>query len=195
MHRLVSRTLTVFFAGSIVAPTLLAQCGLDWQPGTSAPGPQGPVAALAALQNGGLIAGGSFAVADGTSVGSIARWDGSAWQPLGSGVGSGVGSGAQVAAVAVAPGGTVYAGGTFLTAGGVAASRVASWNGSVWSPLGAGCNGRVAALCVLANGDLVAGGEFTTAGGVAATGVARWDGAAWSPIGAGPGGSCLALAP
>ncbi len=35
----------------------------------------------------------------------------------------------------------VYVGGTFLTAGGAPASRIAVWNGAVWSPLGSGLTG------------------------------------------------------
>ena len=42
----------------------------------------GGVYALA-LQGGDLIVGGSFTAAGGTPVSSIARWNGSAWQPLG----------------------------------------------------------------------------------------------------------------
>ena len=39
--------------------------------------------------------------------------------------------------------GKLIAGGYFTTAGGVAANRIASWDGSSWSPLGSGMNGYV----------------------------------------------------
>ena len=42
----------------------------------------------------------------------------------------------------------LYAGGGFTTAGGVAANRIAKWNGSAWSALGSGMNGAVYALAV-----------------------------------------------
>ncbi|MBE1491245.1 hypothetical protein [Plantactinospora soyae] len=89
-------------------------------------------------------------------------------------------SGARAAA---APG--LYAGGTFTEAGGVAVDRLATWNGSAWSRLGAsssaGPDGSVTALTVY-DGDLIAGGNFLTAGGVRVNGIARWDGAAWLPL-------------
>lgn len=71
----------------------------------------------------------------------------------------------------------LYAGGYFTNAGGVAASRVAKWDGSSWSALGSGINSWVYAL-TSHNGDLYAGGSFTIAGGVSAVYVARWDGSA-----------------
>jgi hypothetical protein len=63
-----------------------------------------------------------------------------------------------VHSLAVMPNGDIVAGGEFTTAGGLTASRIARWNGSSWSPLGAGMNGPVHALTVMPNGDLVAGG-------------------------------------
>lgn len=59
----------------------------------------------------------------------IARWDGAAWSPLGSGMNGAVlalslfddGSG---------QGPRIHAGGSFTTAGGVEASHIASWDGS-----------------------------------------------------------------
>jgi hypothetical protein len=61
-------------------------------------------------------------------------------------------------------GSTLYAGGYFTTAGGIAANYIAQWNGSSWSALGSGMNGAVSALAV-SGSTLYAGGNFTTAGG------------------------------
>jgi hypothetical protein len=83
------------------------------------------------------------------------------------------------------PGGDLIAGGSFTTAGGQPAARIARWNGTSWSPLGSGMNDRVEALELLPNGDLLAGGAFTTAGGVAVNHLARWNGGNWSAVGAG----------
>jgi hypothetical protein len=79
----------------------------------------------------------------------------------------------------------LYAGGTFTTAGGVAASYIARWDGTSWSAVGGGQNAPVHALTVFDHGSgsgpaLYAGGEFTT-GGVRNR-VARWDGSAWSRL-------------
>jgi hypothetical protein len=80
--------------------------------------------------------------------------------------------------------GKLIAGGAFWTAGGVAASRIASWNGSNWSSLGFGMNHSVSALTVY-DGKLIAGGYFSTIGGVTANYIASWDGYNWSPLGSG----------
>lgn len=85
----------------------------------------------------------------------------------------------------------LYLGGTFTSAGGVAARRVARYDGVGFSALGGGVDGRVVALEVYDDGSgpgLVAAGQFGEAGGVAADRVARWDGSAWSPLGPGAGG-------
>ena len=42
-------------------------------------------------------------------------------------------------------GGNVYAGGTFTNMGGVAANRIAKWDGATWSALGGPRDYRVAA--------------------------------------------------
>jgi hypothetical protein len=87
----------------------------------------------------------------------------------------------NIAAFAVY-GSKLIAAGDFLEIGGVAANRIAAWDGSSWSPLGTGLNGPVTALTVC-NGMLIAGGEFTSAGGVPVTNVAAWVGSIWIPLG------------
>ncbi|WP_226163450.1 hypothetical protein [Hymenobacter terricola] len=156
--------------------------------GTGAGG--GTVYTLAVAGNGDVYVGGAFSQADGVAANSVAKWNGTAWSALGTGLANGV-SGA-VYALAVAGNGDVYAGGTLTMAGGVAASRVAKWNGTAWSPLGAGVgssvNNSVSALAVAGNGDVYVGGQFTMAGGVAANSVAKWNGTTWNPLGAGLSG-------
>ncbi len=87
----------------------------------------------------------------------------------------------------------LYVGGAFTVAGGVSASRVAKWDGSSWSALGAGVNNTVNALTVVGT-DLYAGGTFTTAGGVTVNRIAKWDGTSWSALAAGVNNSVFALA-
>ena len=79
----------------------------------------------------------------------------------------------------------VIVGGTFTTAGGIAANRIAMWDPTTgaWSALGSGMDNFVLSLATMANGDLVAGGGFATAGGVTANYIARWNGTAWAPFG------------
>jgi hypothetical protein len=73
---------------------------------------------------------------------------------------------------------TVYdskliAGGNFTTAGDVSAWKIASWDGSSWSPLGTGMNNDVWALVVYEN-KLIAGGWFITAGGRVSAYIGQW---------------------
>lgn len=88
-----------------------------------------------------LYAGGLFASMGGVSGTSrIARWDGSQWSELDSGITtSGFNQGIYTLAVyddGSGPG--LYAGGDFLAAGGVSTSYVARWDSSGWSALGPG---------------------------------------------------------
>src|SRR5207247_1980432 len=99
---------------------------------------------------------------------SIARWNGSTWAPLGTGMLD------HVRALAVLPNGDLVAGGYFIAAGGVSARNIARWNGSTWAPLGTGVNSEVYALAVLPYGGLAAGGNFTSAGGQVSAYWARW---------------------
>ena len=132
-----------------------------------------------------LYAVGNFTEAGGSAGNGIAKWDGSSWTALGSGLGAG--------AIAVAVSGSnVYAGGGFTTVGGSAANYIARWDGSNWSALGTGVNGIVYNLAVSGN-DLYAGGTFTTAGGIPANYIAKWDGSNWTALGSGMGNSVEVL--
>jgi trimeric autotransporter adhesin len=181
------------------APALSANT--YWTEGFHLPGVNGPVHALAVGPDGSLYAGGEFTIAGGVTANHIARWDGVQWHPLGSGVAAEYRP--SVNALAIGPDGSLYVGGSFTTAGGVAAKNVARWDGatSSWQPLGAIMNGTVYALAAGPDGSLYAGGWFTRAGGWVATNrIARWDGARWRPLGSGIGGEVsrvngLAVAP
>jgi hypothetical protein len=149
----------------------------------------GNVNVIAVSSAGDVYVGGDFTTAGGASANHIAKWNGSAWSALGSGMND------YVYALAVDNAtGDVYAGGTFTTAGGVTANRIARWNGSAWSALGSGTNNAVLALAVNGTtGDLYAGGNFTTAGGGSANHIAKWDGSSWSTLGSGTNDLIYAL--
>ena len=160
-----------------------------------------PIGAFTKLPNGDLVAGGAFSAAGTVAALRVARWNGSSWSPLGTGLG-GLPPTAQdepVNALAVLPNGHIVAGGAFTTAGGIAATCIAKWDGSSWSPFGSGMSiggqgtAVVYALAVMPNGDVVAGGNFTSAGGVAANHVARWTGTAWTSLGGGASGQVRSL--
>lgn len=86
-----------------------------------------------------LYAAGDFT---GSGVNPIARfavWNGSSWDPVGSGCD------ATVHALWV-HGQALYLGGSFTTAGGVAASSIARFDGSTFAALGSGTNDTVLAI-------------------------------------------------
>jgi hypothetical protein len=138
----------------------------DWISMGGIPGTDGEVYASVVDAAGNLYIGGNFTVAGDTTANGIAKWNGTNWTALGSGLLNGV-----VHALALS-GSDLYAGGGFTTAGGVATTNIARWDGTNWSALGSGLNGVVNALA-LSGGDLYAGGVFTAAGGVAANNIAK----------------------
>jgi hypothetical protein len=133
-----------------------------------------------------LYAGGDFTYAGGSVARYVAKWDGSAWSALGSGVNS------TVYALLVS-GTNLYAGGSLWGADGTLDEYIAKWNGSEWSALGPGMNGQVSALA-LSGTNLYAGGGFTRAGGSGSSCIAKWNGSVWSALAAGVNDSVLALA-
>ncbi len=76
----------------------------------------------------------------------------------------------------------LYAGGSFLNAGGISSKYMAKWNGTAWSALGGGLNDVVYTLAVIGT-DLYAGGSFSGTPGLSANKVAKWNGSAWSGLG------------
>jgi len=86
------------------------------------------------MPNGDVVTGGSFTAAGGASANYIARWDGSNWSPMGTGMD------APVLALAVMPNGDVVAAGNFATAGGSErqSDRPLGWRGVVRDRVGHG---------------------------------------------------------
>ncbi len=158
------------------------------------------VRAIAALSSSEIYAGGDFTtVADSTSASiaanRVAKWNGSAWLPLGTSTQNGAGN--TVRAIAALSSSEVYVGGDFVTtadstSSSIAANRVAKWNGSAWSPLGTstqnGAGNTVRAIAARSSSEIYAGGDFTTvadstSASIAANRVAKWNGSAWSTLG------------
>jgi hypothetical protein len=140
--------------------------------------------------DGGLYAVGWFRYADGNEAAGVARWTGSEWVGLGSGLSGGyVTSGLCIGSYA----GDLIIGGDFTGAGGVDANHVARWDGAQWHRLGGGIGDEYSFVWELVEyqGDLIAVGEFGVTGDGPAANVARWDGSGWSPLGSGLGGGFL----
>ena len=131
-----------------------------------------------AIYNAELYAGGQFTIAGGNSANRVAKWDGTTWSALGTGVQEGTVFELRVY------NGQLYAGGQFANAGGSPASNIARWDGTNWSAVGSGMNGQVIGSAIH-NGELYVCGSFTTAGGIPANRVAKWDGNTWSAVGTG----------
>ncbi|MCH7797378.1 MAG: hypothetical protein IID28_02895 [Planctomycetes bacterium] len=154
-------------------PRSLASCD-DW-PGL---GPQ-------------LFAGGGFRHVGDVEASSIARWDGTSWTPMGTGVSISGKPYSWVFTMVFVPDGfddgpALFAGGFFDTAGATPAMNVARWDGKGWSALGSGLDTSVDALAWFDDGGgpaLYAAGAFTI-GGQSAD-VARFNGRAWTPLATG----------
>lgn len=141
--------------------------------------------------------GGWFTRAGGQSASNVARWTGTAWQPIGGGVnafsGPTLGSHGEVIALAVFQG-QLYAGGAFTKYGTATVRRLAKWNGTNWVEVGGGLNlalnttdaSRVRALTVHDDGTgsaLYVGGNFNNVPG--SPNIVKWNGVTLSGVGGG----------
>lgn len=168
-----------------------------------AQGCDGVVRALAALPDGRIAVGGTFTQCGGTAAANIATWNPStgSFAALGSGIGAGSVPVVPAVSALARSGDTLFVGGSFAVAGGVAASNVARFDlaGGAWTPLGnagaEGVAGEVLAFAVVGSAVYV-GGEFRRAGGIAARHLARFDSTtgAWSALPAAPNRRVRALA-
>lgn len=97
-----------------------------------------------------LVFSGPFTAVAGVVAHRIAAWNGSVWQPLGSGLSGaapGFPEGAfQLHAASETSGPALYCGGSFTLAGGSAANGLARWDGTTWTGLGAGLPGTAAII-------------------------------------------------
>src|SRR5262245_14505820 len=75
--------------------------------------------------------------------------------------------------------GSIYAGGTIVSAGGNYANNIARWDGVSWSSPDSGVDGNLTCMTVY-NGELVVGGTFNSASGIPAIDLAQWDGTSWT---------------
>lgn len=176
--------------GGVAASNIARWYGSTWSAlgtGSGVTDRVGRVYAVAAVQVGGSIyvyVGGEFNTVGEIAARNIARWDGSAWLSLGSGISNGTNG--PVYALGLGAGTDVYVGGLFSKAGNMTANNVARWsNGIGWSTMDGGTDGVVKALAY-SNYDLhvYVGGAFSEVGGsVPASNIARWNSSSgWSDL-------------
>jgi hypothetical protein len=202
---LIACAASIAAASALTAPSFAGgggPCTPSWQPDFETwRGADNRVVSLAVYEDAfgvALHAGGSFTTVGAVVANGIARWDGTSWVALGSGV---AGSADAMAVFDDGTGAALYVGGFFSTAGGVPASGIARWDGTSWTALGTGLingesTGSVDSMAVFDDGSgeaLYVGGGFTMAGSVVTTGIARWDGTAWSDVGGGLNSVALAM--
>jgi hypothetical protein len=140
-----------------------------------------------------LYAAGFFANAGGAAASCVARWDGTNWYPLGSGLDS------TANAIAAGDADYIWVGGFFTNAGGIYSRGLATWFAGGWHNLGnvEGTNAIVYALAYDGGTKIYVGGQFYSAGGVTATNIAYFDqtDSSWHPLGPGlPSGRVDSLA-
>jgi hypothetical protein len=135
----------------------------------------------------GIVAGGYFDKAGGTTVNNIARWT-SAWNAFGSGV-----SGGTVKTIYYKTGGTgstLYIGGTFSSP-----TKFAIWSGSSWSAASSSPSDQVNSIRGFDSDHVIVGGNFAQVGTDAYDHVALYDTATggWSAAGSGLNGPVNSL--
>jgi trimeric autotransporter adhesin len=133
--------------------------------------------------SGNIYVGGEFKAINSIVVNNIARWNGTEWSALG----TGVRPSNCVNALCLDYKGNLYAGGDFDTAGGIRACYIAKWDGNKWDSLQAGVslNTATAPVFTLAcdrEDNLFVGGRFYFSGDTQADNIARWDGSQWHSL-------------
>lgn len=127
-----------------------------------------------------IVISGEFDRVAGKVMPGIARWNGTSWDSLGSGLSGNI---AGTPAIMYPHQLDIFDGdlivcGNFAKAGGQTVNGIARWDGSAWSAFGEGFNGTVYGTGVF-NGVLYAGGSFSASGNTALGNIARWNGTAW----------------
>lgn len=135
-----------------------------------------------AVYNNELYAAGLFDRAGGAPVNGIARWDGSTWRAVGTGLLVSLNNTLGFARAMQAHNGSLIVGGAFDRAGGSVANNIAAWNGTSWSALGSGATFPVYGLETFGT-SLVAAGQFQI--GPTVEMLAAWNGSAWTALGGG----------
>ena len=164
--------------GGVAADRIAYWDGTAWNAmGTGMAGVGKAVYGLAEGPDGSIYASG-----DGSDFGGIAntaglgKWNGSVWSSI-TAAGS---ANAEVVSLKFDSTGKLLAGGNFTTINGVAAARIASWDGATWTALGAGIPSAIA----VTQGIAIAPDGYPVVAETSAVGVKKYNGSTWTTIGA-----------
>ena len=114
-----------------------------------------------------------------TTPDEINKWDGTTLSGVGAGTNGPVGA-------LLVDSGVLYVGGGFTTAGAVAASDVAKWNGTGWAAVGSAIDNFCINAMAVYKGELYAAGYGFTASATPSTyTIAKWNGTNWAAVGSG----------
>jgi hypothetical protein len=171
-----------------------AQCS-EWSDGFQASGLDAVANSLEVYDDGSgpaLYVGGTFDFAGEARVNGIARWDGTQWSALGSGVGGSVyvykNQVLDLIAHDDGSGSSLFASGVFDNGiGGVSLSGIARWDGTQWHPVGANLYGDGGPMIAFDDGsgngtELYLAGNFSTTLAPSKS-LVRWDGLQWRDVG------------
>lgn len=169
--------------------SILKWNGSNWSTLVTIPASYTPDGALGdilsmTVYNGELYVAGTFSMMiDTITAYQIAKWNGTNWSAVGTGInpeaypfgGDSDGAAYTFVGSLTVYDGALYAGGRFNYCGITATRNIAKWNGINWSGLGQGINGFVYALTA-ADTSLYAGGWFNAVNGnnIPASRVAKW---------------------
>jgi hypothetical protein len=182
-------------AGGVAASQIAKWDGAAWSSLNTSSGSSGStyIYSLVLDSQDNLYVGGAFATIGGVAANSVAKWDGAAWSPLG----SGIKATSAVLALAIDSQDNIYAAGNFFMDN----SNVVKWDGTTWTGLGIALNPTtkapisIYALAVDKQDNVYAGGETTwNGGGGPYNAVGKWDGTSWKSMSAQPNERVEALA-
>lgn len=174
--------------GGVNANNIARWNGTTWS--AMGTGTSGLVSKIGINGLGAIYAGGAFENAGGILVRNIARWNGTSWVALPDGSTSISGTNNEVRSIAFDAANNLYIGGNFAEAGGKTANRIAVYNGTAWSTLGAGTSGFVQSI-VVTNDYVYLGGNFALADTNTVNRIVRWNkaSATWTKLDLGTNGN------
>lgn len=134
-----------------------------------------------------IYVSGNFSGIGGITASGIAKWNGTTWSALGSGISGEFRSLAWY-------NGELYAAGYYSIPGNTG-NGIIKWNGSTWSTFGQPFSSSDFISTMYVNGnDLYVAGRFSSIDGVTVNNIAKWNGTSWSALGTGITGNATVYA-